>query len=93
MSSSLRQMLTCHWSARRIQRYLDADPSAPLTPGEVRRLEEHVATCERCQEVLREHRMLHRALSVWSRRRSVVDPAAVDRLRLVLDELADGPST
>ena len=35
MSGTVRQMLTCHWSAQRIQRYLDADPAAPLTPGEV----------------------------------------------------------
>jgi hypothetical protein len=30
MMSSLLTMLTCHWSARRIQRYLDADPAALL---------------------------------------------------------------
>lgn len=89
MSGAFRQMLTCHWSARRIQRYLDADPSAPLTPGEVARLEEHVAICEKCSEVLRQHRLLHRALSLWSGRRPV-DPAAVGRLRTLLDDLAEG---
>lgn len=89
MSGAVRQMLTCHWSARRIQRYLDADPAAPLTPGEVTRLEEHVATCEKCSEVLRQHRVLHRALSVWSRRRPV-DPASVDRMRDVLHDLTEG---
>ena len=88
MSGALRQMLTCHWSARRIQRYLDADPAAPLTPGEVARLEAHVAECERCAEVLRQHRTLHRVLSGWSRRRPV-DPAAVDRVREFLDDLTD----
>lgn len=91
MSGALRQMLTCHWTARRIQRYLDADPSAPLTPGEVTRLEEHIASCERCGEVMRQHRVLHSALSVWSGRRSV-DPATVDRMRTVLDGLIDGPT-
>jgi hypothetical protein len=89
MSATLRQMVTCHWTARRIQRYLDADPAAPLTPGEVARLEEHVATCEKCGEVIRQHRLLHRALSLWSRRRPV-DPASVDRMRTVLDDLIDG---
>lgn len=89
MSGVLRQMVTCHWTARRIQRYLDADPSAALTPGEITRLEEHVATCAKCSEVVREHRLLHRALSLWSGRRPV-DPAAVERMRTVLDELTDG---
>ncbi len=92
MSGAVRQMLTCHWSGRRIQRYLDADPAAPLTPGEITRLEEHLATCERCSEVLRQHRILHRALSLWPGRRPV-DPATVDRMRTVLDDLVDGRRT
>jgi hypothetical protein len=46
MMSAIATMLTCHWSARRIQRYLDSDPATPLEPGEVRRLEAHLATCE-----------------------------------------------
>ncbi len=89
MSGTLRQMLTCHWSARRIHRYLDSDPSAPLTPGEVARLESHVATCEKCAQVLTENRALHRALSRWSSRQSV-DEAAVDRLRAFVDDLTEG---
>lgn len=89
MSGALRQMLTCHWSARRIQRYLDSDPAAPLTPGEVARLQAHLATCERCSRVLTEHRALHRALSLWSGRRPV-DPAAVARIRGFVDELSQG---
>lgn len=31
MTGILRQMLTCHWSGRRIERYHEADPSAPLS--------------------------------------------------------------
>lgn len=89
MNGSVRQMLTCHWSARRIQRYLDFDPAAPLTPGEVVRLEAHLATCEKCSDVLREHRALSRALALWSGRRGV-DPAAVHRLRGFIDELTEG---
>ena len=89
MSGTLRMMLGCHWSARRIQRYLDADPSAPLTPGEVARLEAHLAVCERCSHVVLEHRALHRALSLWSGRASV-DPASVDRVRSFLDQLTEG---
>jgi anti-sigma factor RsiW len=88
MTGSLRQMLTCHWSARRIQRYLDADPAARLTPAEISRLEEHLATCETCSRVAAEHRALHRALSLWSGG-SVVDPRSVDRVRDFLSTIDD----
>lgn len=80
MTGTLRQMMACHWSARRIQRYLDADPAAPLTPGQVARLEGHLATCERCTRVAAEHRALHRTLSLWSAA-VAVDPASVHRIR------------
>lgn len=88
MIGTVRQMLTCHWSARRIQRYLDADPAARLTPGEVARLEEHLETCERCTQVANEHRALHRALSLWSGG-TEVDPGSVDRARHFLSTIND----
>lgn len=86
MITSLRRMVTCHWTARRIQRYLDADPSAPLTPGEIARLESHLAVCERCTRLSEEHRVLHRALSHWPGR-ALPDEEAVARLRGFVDEL------
>ncbi|WP_245886422.1 zf-HC2 domain-containing protein [Kineococcus xinjiangensis] len=82
----LRMMLTCHWSARRIQRHLDADPSAPLPAEEARRLEAHLAVCARCSQVAEDHRMLRYALTRWSDRRGP-DPAAVGRLRATLDRI------
>lgn len=91
MTGTLKLMLTCHWSARRIQRFLDADPSAPLSPGEVTRLEAHLATCEKCNGVVIEHRALHRALSLWSGR-AKVDPASVGRLQHFLYDITEGPT-
>lgn len=86
MMSTLRQMLTCHWSARRIQRYLDRDEAAPLTVEEIRRLEHHLAECERCRAVAEDHRILSRAFTTWSTRHSP-DPATVARLRRTVDTL------
>ncbi len=88
MTGILRQMLTCHWSARRIQPYLDADPAARLTPGEISRLEGHLATCEKCTQVVTEHRALHRALSLWSGGTGV-DSRSVDRVRNFLSTIND----
>lgn len=85
----VRQLLTCRWTARRLQRYLDADPAAPLAPGEVTRLEEHLSTCARCGEVVGQHRRLRRALAGWSARQPV-EAGSLDRLRTVLDDLVDG---
>jgi anti-sigma factor RsiW len=80
MMSSLSTMVTCHWSARRIQRYLDADPAAPLQPAEVQRLEAHLATCQKCATGAEEYRGVRRALARWSQRR-MPDQAAAARLR------------
>jgi hypothetical protein len=91
MIRSLRRMVTCRWSARRVQRYLDADPAAPLTEGEVARLEAHLAVCEKCTQVVREHRTLHRALTRWPGR-TTADPDAVARLRQVLNDLGEDRS-
>lgn len=88
MKQSLRQMITCHWSARRIQRYLDADPSAPLTPGEVARLEAHLSECEKCTQLSAEHRALHRALSMWPGA-PTPDEQQIQRMRGFLNTLTD----
>lgn len=91
MRQSLRQMITCHWAARRIQRYLDADPSVPLAPGEIIRLENHLAACDKCTQTAQEHRALHRALSMWPGA-PAPDAESVERVRSFLSGLTEGPS-
>ncbi len=86
MISSLHTMFTCLRSARRIGRYLDNDPAAPLTPAEVKRLEDHLAVCEKCSRVTAEHRALHRAFSRWSQQR-LPDEAALARMHDTLDRI------
>lgn len=86
MMSSLTTMLTCHWSARRIQRYLDADPSASLEPAQVHRLEQHLARCEKCSAEAEEYRGVRRALARWSQRR-LPDPAMTARVQLAAERV------
>jgi hypothetical protein len=83
---SLRRMLACHWSARRIGRYLDNDCSAPLTLEEVRRLEAHLANCVRCAGVTADQRALSGALARWSQQR-LPDQAAMARMHDTLDRI------
>jgi anti-sigma factor RsiW len=86
--TTMRRMLTCHWSARRIQRYLDADPGVRLSAQDARRLEAHLAICEKCTELAQEHRRLRTALSRWSARR-MPNPEAVARMHAVVDRIVD----
>lgn len=86
MITSLRRMVTCGWSARRIGRYLDNDPSAPLTEDEVRRLEGHLAICERCATATADQRALRHALGRWSQRR-LPDDEALSRMHRTLERI------
>lgn len=79
--------LSCHWAGRRLNRYLDADPSAPLSPKEVARLEAHLAVCARCGPAYADLRRVKTALGSWER---TPDPAAVSRLQALVDELGQG---
>lgn len=84
-----RTMISCRWTARRVQRYLDADPSAPLTSDEVVRLEAHLAACQRCAAVLRDYRDLQQVFARWASR-SQPDPEAVARLDAFARSLSAG---
>lgn len=86
MIRAARMMLTCHWSARRIQRYLDADPAAPLATDEIRRLEAHLAVCERCRAAEQEFRQINAALSRWTIQ-TMPDADRVEHVRHFLDRL------
>ncbi|MDV8009179.1 zf-HC2 domain-containing protein [Rhodococcus sp. IEGM 1318] len=91
MIRAARMMLTCHWSARRIQRYLDADPAAPLHTDEIRRLEAHLAVCEKCRASELEFRQINAALSRWTVD-TMPDQDSIEHVRHFLDRLT-GEST
>ncbi len=82
---NLREHLTCLWGGRRLHRYLDADPSAPLTESDVVRLEAHLAVCARCGPAYADLRRVKQALGRWQH---APDPAAVLRLRTLVDNLS-----
>lgn len=88
MITTLRTMLTCHWSARRIQRYLDADPSAQLLPDQLHRLEFHLAACQKCADAAADYRGVRRTLQLFSQRRAL-DPEVLRRVRARAEQLLD----
>lgn len=89
MITTLRMVLACRWSARRLQRYLDADQAAPLRSRELRRLEAHLAECGKCRSAAGEYRMIGSALAQWAAR-TLPDQHAIERMHRVVDRLAEG---
>lgn len=89
MIRAARMMLTCHWSARRIQRYLDSDPAALLHPRQVHRVQAHLAECAKCSAAAAEYRQIDTALSRWALRR-IPDPESIAQLHHVMDRLVRG---
>lgn len=53
-----RSWVTCWWTARQLQRYLDADPSAVLGHERINLIEQHLATCARCTVLTSEYQRL-----------------------------------
>lgn len=89
MITTLRMVLTCRWSARRLQRCLDDDQAAPPRFRELRRLEAHLADCEKCRSAAGEYRMIGSALAQWAAR-TLPDQHAVERMHCVVDRLVEG---
>lgn|GEM_PF-768455 len=86
---TILKMAKCHWTVRRLQRYLDADPSAPLPAADALRVESHLRDCDRCRASEGEYRnltrLLHRLHPIGA-----PDPSSVERVRIkAADAIAD----
>lgn len=77
-------MPECHWVRAHLIRYLDRDPSAPLSNEELARLESHIAICDKCISISEEYRETSKALSQF---RTHVDKEAIERLSSSLKKL------
>jgi len=86
--TSIGQLMECRRTARNLQRFLDRDPSAPLSDEDRRRVEVHLAECEKCAALSEEYQVLHRSLEVLGATMEP-EPEAVDRVRLALQKALD----
>jgi anti-sigma factor RsiW len=84
MSMSIPRMIECRRTRRRLQRFLDRDPAALLSPAEVAEVEQHLQGCERCTGLVEEYRALHKSLDHLG---SALEPddETVLRVRRALD--------
>jgi hypothetical protein len=80
LTARSREMRDCRWAARRIQMYLDADPSATLLASDVQRIERHLLGCTRCRAIARDLNGLSRQLEDLGLR-GAPDPVRVARIR------------
>ncbi len=78
----MMQMTTCWWAARRLDRYVDGDPSARLSSSEEARVARHASTCRRCARDLAERREVRDELRSLGRRLPT-DREALERLDAV----------
>ena len=82
--SEVMSMPECHWVRAHLIRYLDRDPSAPMSPEELARLETHIAICEKCASVSEDYRETSYALSQL---RTHIDQESIARLSASLEKL------
>lgn len=82
--SEVMSMPECHWVRAHLIRYLDRDPSAPLSAEELTRLESHIAICDKCASISEDYRETSKALSQL---RTNVDQESIARLSASLQKL------
>lgn len=87
MITWMRTMIECWIAASRVERYLDADPSASLGEGERQRLVAHLAVCDRCSRAAARHQVLRACLRRLGDRQRP-DDAAVARLQNLVHTIA-----
>ncbi len=75
------------WTARRLQQYIDMDPAAKLSEGEITRLRAHLAECEKCSTLLADYKKISKTLR-WLGENSAPDEATLSRLKLKLNKIA-----
>jgi predicted anti-sigma-YlaC factor YlaD len=80
---SAGQWLACRRASRRLHRFLDRDPAAPLTNAELAAVEQHLRDCARCAGLANQYRALHRSLQRVGESLTP-DAAAVQRVRISL---------
>lgn len=89
--TSISQMRECRRTAKNLQRFLDRDPAAPLSDDDRRRVEAHLAECEKCRTLSAEYQALHASLRDLGSAMAP-DDAAVDRVKAALDRALQAES-
>jgi anti-sigma factor RsiW len=79
--------MRCKWTARRLQQYIDMDPAAELSEGEITRVRAHLAECEKCSTSVTDYTKINKTLR-WMGESNVPDEMTLNRLKSKLDQIA-----
>jgi anti-sigma factor RsiW len=79
--------MRCKWTARRLQQYIDMDPAAKLTGGEITRVRAHLAECEKCSSTVADYKKISKTLR-WLGDTNAPDEASLSRLMVKLNQIA-----
>ena len=76
--------LRCKINSRRLSRYIDRDPDAPLNESEIRKVKAHIAECEKCTAVVTDFTNMKSAMR-WLGANQPPDESGIERLKHALD--------
>lgn len=88
----LRRLPECRRTRRRLQQFLDRDPSAPLSPAEEQEVQAHLEICEKCQGLAADFTALHSSLGRLGAGLAP-EQEVIDRVHSFLDDLVDKEPT
>lgn len=87
---SVAQMFECRHTARLLQKFLDRDPSAPLSDRDRDRVQAHLDVCEKCTGLSREYQELHQSLQQLGQATGPPQEA-IDRVKQAVERAIAGP--
>jgi anti-sigma factor RsiW len=79
--------MRCKWATRRLQQYLDMDPAAELSAGEISRVRAHLAECQKCGTSVAEYKKISKTLR-WFGDNQSPDEATLNRLKIKLNQIS-----
>lgn len=88
----LAKKLECRRTAKRLMRFLDRDPSAPLTDEDRERVRIHLDECRKCASIAEEFTLLHDELRTLGDAVEV-PPESISRIKQAVRRTLDNPES
>lgn len=77
---NLAVAVRCKINSHRLSRYIDRDPSAPLTEAEILKVQSHLAECEKCSAAVRDLTNM-KSIMRWLGSSQLPDESSIERLK------------
>lgn len=77
---NLAVAVRCKINSRRLSRYIDRDPAAPLSESEILKVQLHLVECEKCAVAVRDLTNMKYAMR-WLGSSQMPDESSIERLK------------